>query len=118
MVETTMAKKWRALYNKIPADRRAKIEAQVAKDLAEMPLRELRRARELSQVRLAETLETTQSEVSKIERRSDLYVSTLRSYIEAMGGDLEIVARFPDGAVRINQFKEVEDQDSALAKTE
>ena len=61
-------------------------------------------------------LETTQSEVSKIERRSDLYVSTLRSYIEAMGGELEIIARFPDGAVRINQFKDVEDRDSGLAK--
>ena len=103
-----MAKKWRDLHNGIPADRRARIEAQVAKDLAEMPLQELRRARELSHVRIAETLGMTQPEVSKIEHRTDLYVSTLRSYIEAMGGELEIVARFPDGAVRVSQFKDVE----------
>jgi hypothetical protein len=57
--ETTMTKKWRELYDQIPADRRARIDAQVARDLAEMPLNELRRARELSQVRLAEALETT-----------------------------------------------------------
>ena len=100
--------KWRELYNALPADRRAKIEAQVAKDLDEMPLKALRRARDLSQERLAEVLEMTQSEVSKIERRTDLYISTLRSYIQAMGGELEILARFPDGAVRVTQFKEDE----------
>jgi DNA-binding transcriptional regulator YiaG len=108
---TTMAmKKWRDLYDRIPADRRARIEAQVAKDLAEMPLNELRRARELSQTQLAKAMDTAQSEVSKIEQRTDLYISTLRSYIEAMGGELEIIARFPDGAVRINQFGDVENR--------
>lgn len=105
-----MAKKWRELYSKIPAERRARIEAQVAKDLAEMPLQELRRARALSQVRIAEILGMTQPEVSKIEHRTDVYLSTLRSYIEAMGGELEIVARFPDGAVRVNQFKDVDER--------
>jgi transcriptional regulator with XRE-family HTH domain len=110
-----MATKWRALYDQIPADRRARIEQQVAKDLAEMPLQELRRARDLSQVRIAETLGMSQPEVSKIEHRTDLYISTLRSYIEAMGGELEIIARFPDGAVRVNQFKDVEDQTPARA---
>ena len=109
--------KGRDIDVRIPAERRAKIEAQVAKDLAEMPLKELRRARELSQVRSAEILETTQSEISKIERRTDLYVSTLRSYIEAMGGELEIVARFPDGAVKVNQFKDVDEEDGVTAAT-
>ena len=108
-----MAKKWRDLYDKIPADRRARIEAQAAKELAEMPLQALRRARELSQTRMAETMEIAQSEVSKIERRTDLYLSTLRSYIEAMGGELEIIARFPDGAVRVNQFKDVDEKEPA-----
>ncbi len=106
-------KKWRDLYDRIPADRRARIETQVAKDLAEMPLNELRRARALSQTQLAKVMDTAQSEVSKIEQRTDLYISTLRSYIEAMGGELEIIARFPDGAVRITQFRDVEDQVSA-----
>jgi len=56
---------------------------------------------------LAELLETSQPEISKIERRTDVYVSTLRRYVEAMGGKLEIVARFPDGAVQINQFRDL-----------
>ena len=104
-----MARKWRELYKRLPADRRARIEAQVTKDLAELPLQELRQARQLSQVRLAELLQVAQSEVSKIEHRTDLYVSTLRSYIEAMGGALEIIARFPDGAVRVSQFTDEEE---------
>jgi hypothetical protein len=45
--------------------------------------------------------------VSKLERRADMYVSALRTYVEALGGELEIVARFPDGAVRITQFEQI-----------
>lgn len=105
-------KKWTDIRHKLPAERRARIALDVEREVAEMPLRELRRARELSQARLAETLEMTQSEVSKIERRTDLYLSTLRSYIEAMGGELEIIARFPDGdAVRVTQFGQLESDD-------
>ena len=110
-----MANKWWELYGRLPADRRAEIEARVAKDLAEMPLQELRRARELSQVRLAETMQIAQSEVSKIERRTDIYLSTLRSYIEAMGGEMEIIARFREGAVRVNQFRDVDEKQPASA---
>jgi predicted transcriptional regulator len=87
---------------------RAGAAQRTAEMLAAIPLAELRRARELSQVTLAELLEASQSEVSKIEHRTDLYVSTLRRYVEAMGGELDIVARFPDGSVRINQFEEIE----------
>lgn len=75
--------------------------------LAELPLAEMRRARDLSQQTLAATMGVAQSEVSKIEHRTDVYLSTLRSYIEAMGGELEIVARFPDGEVRVTQFEEL-----------
>ena len=71
-----------------------------------MPLNELRQARALSQVKLAETLHVNQAAVSKIERRTDMYISTLRAYIRAMGGDLEIVANFPDGEVKIANFGE------------
>ena len=67
-------------------------------------LGELRRARRLTQETLAETLGMSQSEVSKVERRTDLYVSTLRRYVEAMGGELQIVARFPNGEVEIIQL--------------
>jgi transcriptional regulator with XRE-family HTH domain len=67
-------------------------------------LGELRRARQLTQEALAETLGMSQSEVSKVERRTDLYVSTLRRYIEAMGGELQIFARFPNGEVEVIQI--------------
>ncbi len=81
---------------------RSRMRAKAA--LADMHLADIRRARELSQEELAERLGTTQPEVSKIEHRTDVYLSTLRKYIEAAGGTLDIVARFPDSDVRINQF--------------
>jgi hypothetical protein len=56
---------------------------------------------------LAEALETDQGNISKLEQRTDMYISTLRRYVEAMGGTLEIVAKFPDGAVRVTQFHEL-----------
>ena len=102
-----MAKKWRDLYDKIPADRRARIEEQVGKDLVDMRLAEVRRARELTQQQVAEELDVNQAWVSKLEHQADMYVSTLRSYINAMGGELEIVARFRDGTVRLTNFDEL-----------
>ena len=69
-------------------------------------LDEIRRARQMTQETLAETLGMTQSEVSKVEHRTDVYVSTLRRYIEAMGGELEIVARFPNGSVQVVKIAE------------
>jgi serine/threonine protein kinase len=71
--------------------------------MREPPIQELRAARRLSQDALAVVLKTGQSSVSKLERRTGMYVSTLRSYIEAMGGELEITARFPDGAAHRQQ---------------
>ena len=63
----------------------------------------------MNQELMAKNLHTKQSNVSRIEKRTDMYISTLRSVIKAMGGDLEIVARFPDGNVRINQFEELDE---------
>jgi transcriptional regulator with XRE-family HTH domain len=80
---------------------------QTAAMLREMPLQELRQARQMSQEALAAALDTSQSSISKLERRVDVYVSTLRRYIESMGGELDIIARFPDGSVRINQFETI-----------
>jgi transcriptional regulator len=57
---------------------------------------------------LARELHVGQANVSKIERRADVYISTLRSYVEAMGGELEITAKFPQGAVKIRQFETIE----------
>jgi DNA-binding XRE family transcriptional regulator len=84
----------------------ARSDALYHRMLVEMPLNELRQARALSQVKLAETLKVNQAAVSKIERRTDMYISTLRAYIRAMGGELEIVAKFPDGEVKIVNFVE------------
>jgi predicted transcriptional regulator len=88
-------------------ERRAKIAEEVAKALAEMPLNELRNARGLSQKMLAEALHIQQPAVAKMEKRADTYISTLRSNIEAMGGQLDIIARFPDGDVRISNFWQI-----------
>lgn len=79
--------------------RRAKIAARKREILSEeKTLRELRRARELTQQRVAKRLGIKQDGVSRIEQRSDLLLSTLRQYVAAMGGELELVARFPDRA--------------------
>jgi transcriptional regulator with XRE-family HTH domain len=72
-----------------------------------MPLQELLHARNLSQEQLAQTLSVKQAAVSKLEKRTDMYISTLRNFIKAMGGDLEIIATFPDGAVHISQFENI-----------
>jgi len=76
--------------------------------MAEMTLQELRKARERSQHVVGEILHVNQASVSKIERRTDMYLSTLRAFIQAMGGELEIIARFPDRPpVKITQFEEL-----------
>jgi transcriptional regulator with XRE-family HTH domain len=69
--------------------------------LLEMPLYRLRLARNLTQDELAPAMGTTQASVSKLERRSDVYLSSARRYVEAMGGELQITARFPDGEFRL-----------------
>ena len=88
-------------------DRRQRIEAIKGELLAEMPLHELRRARALTQRDLAESLKVNQPAVAKLERRADVYVSSLRSYIEAVGGRLRIVAEFPEGDVTITNFSKL-----------
>jgi DNA-binding XRE family transcriptional regulator len=78
---------------------RKKVEARAAELIEEeMTLRELRMARQLTQVRMAKALGITQDSVSRLERRSDLLLSTLRKTVEAMGGNLSLVAEFPDRA--------------------
>jgi transcriptional regulator with XRE-family HTH domain len=86
----------------MPVDHQRRIE-RFQDSLAAMPLDKLRKAQEMTQLQLAEIL-GRQGEVSKIERRSDICISTLADYIEAMGGRLEIRAVFKDREVRITQF--------------
>jgi transcriptional regulator with XRE-family HTH domain len=81
-----------------PAQRK-KVEARAAELIAEeMTLRELRHARKLTQMKIAKTLGVTQDSVSRLEKRSDFLLSTLRKTVEAMGGNLSLVAEFPDRA--------------------
>jgi DNA-binding XRE family transcriptional regulator len=83
--------------SKLSPARRKKVETRAAALLAEeMTLRELRKARKLTQVRVARQLGITQDSVSRLEKRSDLLLSTLRKTVEAMGGHLSLVAEFPD----------------------
>jgi DNA-binding XRE family transcriptional regulator len=84
---------------KLSPARRRKVEARAAQLIAEeMTLRELRRARKLTQVRMAKQLGITQDSVSRLEKRTDLLLSTLRKTVQAMGGNLSLVAKFPDRA--------------------
>lgn len=103
-----MAKKFSDLRAGMPADVRARVKAKAEAMLAEMPLNELRQARGLSQKMLSELLHVQQPAIAKMEKRTDMYISTLRSHIEAMGGELEVIARFPEGAVKISNFADLE----------
>ncbi|MEQ1888922.1 MAG: XRE family transcriptional regulator [Alphaproteobacteria bacterium] len=96
--------------SKLPRKERVAIAKRGAELLAEeATLQEIRKAQRRSQAKVAKTLQINQAAVSKIERRTDMYVSTLRSYIEAMGGKLEIIAQFPGSPpVHISQFRELE----------
>ncbi len=85
-------------------ERRARVEARKAELRAAMPLHELRQARAMTQKAVGEALKVNQPAVAKLERRTDMYVSNLRAYVEAMGGRLNITAEFPQGRVIITNF--------------
>lgn len=87
------------LLNELTPGQRRKVEERTAQLIAEeMTLRALRKARKRTQVQLAKKLGVTQDSVSRMEKRSDLLLSTLRKTVEAMGGRLSLVAEFPDQA--------------------
>jgi hypothetical protein len=104
-----MTKKFTELRARMSADHQARAKRRAEAILATLPLQELRRARTLSQEMLARAMDTSQGEVSKLEHRTDAYVSTLRSYVEAMNGRLRILAEFPEGTYEITQFEELAD---------
>jgi transcriptional regulator with XRE-family HTH domain len=88
-------------------ERRARIEAKKTEMLQEMSLQDLRKARAMTQRELGDNLKVNQPAVAKIERRADMYVSNLRSYIEAMGGTLTVIAEFSEGPVTITNFSQI-----------
>ena len=102
-----MTKPFKNLISKMSPEAQKRIKAKTNIMLQEMLLNELRQERAMSQEKLAEELNIKQSSVSKIEHRTDIYVSTLRSYIEALGGELNIIAKFPEGQVKINLFHDL-----------
>ena len=101
------ARNFRELEAKMSPEARERIAARVKETLKALRLDQLREARRITQEQLAESLGIKQSSISKMESRADIYVSTLARVIEAMGGELEIRAVFPDGAVvRIKKFSD------------
>jgi len=107
-----------ALHDKmksVGSKRRKKIEARAAELVAEeMALRELRKAHHRTQASMAKQLGISQDGVSRLEKRSDLLLSTLRNYVEAMGGNLRLVAEFPgQPPVRLTGFSDIDDDHSA-----
>ena len=102
-----MAKNFKNLQVKMSREARDRSEKAAETMISEMGLAELREALDLTQETLAGTLRIKQASISKIERRSDMYLSTLRKIIEAMGGELEIIANMPNGRVKIRQFNKI-----------
>lgn len=94
--------KWSDLEAKMSPAARSKSERLFKEHIAQMPLHELRAARRLTQQQIAKSLGLSQAAVSQVEKRTDLYLSTLENFVEAMGGHLEMYAVFPDGKVKLN----------------
>jgi predicted transcriptional regulator len=101
--------KFSRLTEHFSEERQVEIAQSTVRLKAEMALGELRRALQLSQAELAEKLNVKQPAVARLEKRTDMYVSHLRQVIEAMGGELDIIARFPEGEVKIDNFSELDE---------
>ena len=102
-----MAKPFKELKEKMAPERREKIDDRARAILISMALQELRQTRQLTQQELATMLNVNQAALSKMENQKDMRVSTLRKLLAAMGGNLKIVAEFPEGEVVIDQFDPV-----------
>ena len=107
-----MSKSFKKLLADMPEERLGKIKIKTDVLKNELALKELRQAMELTQEELAKELHVNQAAVSKFESQSDIYISTLRKILFAMGGELKIVAHFDDGDVLINQFDDIRKGDA------
>jgi len=103
-----MARKWSEIREKMSPERRERNREKTAALLLAMDLAGLRDNMDLTQEEVAARLQISQSNVSRLEKRRDMLVSTLREVVEAFGGELHLVAEFPEGAVEISQFDEGE----------
>jgi transcriptional regulator with XRE-family HTH domain len=102
-----MSKPFKNLIDKMPVERQLRIKRKAQTLKNQMVLAELRKALELTQGQLAETMQINQAAVSKFEHQSDLYISTLRKILYSMGADLKIIAQFPHADVEITQFNDL-----------
>lgn len=102
-------KKWSTLKASMRPEAQARVNARVRETLATMPLAEIRKAIGMTQQELAGSLDVAQGSVSKLENQADMYISTLRKYVEALGGELHLTASFPDGRTmeieRVSELK-------------
>jgi DNA-binding XRE family transcriptional regulator len=99
---------WSTLRSAMSPAAQTRVDARVRDTLASMPLAEIRKAIGMTQTELAESLDMAQGSVSKIENQADMYLSTLRKYVHAMGGELHLTAEFPDGRkIEIDRLAEL-----------
>lgn len=105
-----MAKSLTQKLSQLPQERQHKIQARASQLIVEeMSLRDLRLARQVTQEKMAQLLQIRQGSVSRLEKRSDLHLSTLRSVVQAMGGELRLVVEFPDRPpVEISGFQDLD----------
>ncbi|HVP54427.1 MAG TPA: XRE family transcriptional regulator [Candidatus Eisenbacteria bacterium] len=111
-----MAHKWREICKQLSPEREARIAQRIKDEVERLSLTQPRTARELTQDNLAKILNVNQGAVSKLEKRTDMYLSTLRSYLQAMGADLQIKAVFKDQEVVIRQVEDIEEHDRHRAR--
>ena len=100
-----MTKKFSALRSKMSPESQARAAARAEAILVEMQLKDLRKSRTMTQVEMAKVMNVEQATISKIEHRDDMYVSTLSGYVKALGGELKLVASFPDAEILIHPFE-------------
>ena len=108
-----MAPSFRELREEMDLETQERVRKRTEAMLAELPLQELRHARALSQQELAVVLGVDQAAISTLEGRTDMYPNSLRRFVEAMGGKLEISPRFPEGKVLIQLFQDLEEEEEA-----
>lgn len=100
--------KWSTLKASMSPEAQTRVDARVRETLAAMPLAEIRKAIGMTQTEIAGSLDVAQGSISKIENQADMYISTLRKYVQALGGELHLTAEFPDGrTMEIDRFTEL-----------
>ena len=101
-----MAKPFKILRDKMSPEARRRSKEMADEMMHEIRLTELRHALGVSQEELAQLMHKKQAAISRFERRSDMHISTLREFIAALGGQLQVIASFPEGSYHISQFEE------------